>query len=55
MKKMSEAIEKNKQKVTIKRLVREFNLYWKFLCTNKNNDKNKTNFSPPLFHSFLNC
>ena len=43
---MSKAIEENIQKVKIKRLVREFNLYWKFTCTNKNNDKNKMNIPP---------
>ena len=31
----------------VKRLVREFNFYWKFVCTDKNNDKNKTNLPPP--------
>ena len=30
-----------------KRLLLEFNLYWKFMCTDKNNDKNKTNLPPP--------
>ena len=24
------------------------------MCTDENNDKNKTNLPPPLFHSFLN-
>ena len=42
-KKMSKTIEYNKQKTTIKRLAWEFNLYRKFICTDKNNDKNKTN------------
>ena len=40
------------------RLIWEFNLYWKFMCTHKSNDKNKTNLPPPSFHSsysFLNC
>ena len=36
---LKQAIEENKQKVTIKRLVWEFNLYWKFMCADKNNDK----------------
>ena len=57
--KISKAIEEeNNQKVKIKRLVREFNLYWKFICTNKNNDKNKMNIHPSPFYpnySFLNC
>ena len=58
LRKMSKAIEENIQKVKIKRLVREFNLYWKFTCTNKNNDKNKMNIHPSPFYpsySFLNC
>ena len=37
---MSEGMEENKQKVTIKRLACEFNLYWKFICRDRNNDKN---------------
>ena len=37
----------------IKRLV-YFNLFWKFMCTLKNND-NKMNLPPSSFHSFLNC
>ena len=49
---MSKAIEEKKQKVTIKRLVREFNLYCKFMCTDKNNDKNK-NLPPPPSIVFL--
>ena len=31
----------------IKRLMYELNLYRKFTCTDKNNDKNKTNLPPP--------
>ena len=31
-----------------------FQLYWKFMCSDKNNDKNKMNVSPHPFHSFLN-
>ena len=46
MSKMSKGISENKQKVEVKRLVREFNFYWKFVCTDKNNDKNKTNLPP---------
>ena len=34
---MSKAIEENKKQVTTK----YFNLYRKFMCTDKNNDKNK--------------
>ena len=55
---MSKAIEENKQKFKLKRLAREFNLCWKFICTNKNNDKNKMNIHPSRFYpsySFLNC
>ena len=40
---MSKAKEENKQKVTIKTPVLEFNLYSKSMCIDKNNDKNKTN------------
>ena len=52
---MSKAIEQNQLKATIKRFVQYFNLYWKFMCAVKNDDKNKMNFSPPSFHSFLTC
>ena len=30
--------------VTIKRLQIENSIFWKFMCINKNNGKNKTNF-----------
>ena len=52
---MSKEIEENKYKVTIKRLVCYFNLFWNFMCTTKNNVKNKINLPPPSFHSFPNC
>ena len=55
---MSKATEENKQKVIIKRLAWEFDSHWKFMCTDKNNDKTKRNLPPPPFHSsysFLNC
>ena len=26
----------------------QFNLYWKFICTDENNDKNKKELPPPL-------
>ena len=39
---MSKAIEESKVTVMIKRLSREFNSYWKFVCTDENNGKNKT-------------
>ena len=46
--KMSKAIEENKKKVTVKILASEHNLYWKFMCTDKNYDKNKTYKTYPL-------
>ena len=45
---MSKAIEENKKKVTVKILALEHNLYWKFMCTDKNYDKNKTYKTYPL-------
>ena len=39
---MSKVIEESKVTAMIKRLSREFNSYWKFVCTDENNDKNKT-------------
>ena len=50
---MSKAIEENKWKVTIKRLVWYFNLYWKFMFTVKNNDKSKMNLPLPSSTVFL--
>ena len=44
---MIKTIEENKLTVTIKRLSCEFNLFWKFICLNKNNDQNKTNLPLP--------
>ena len=41
---MSKAIE-DKSTVPIKKLLGKFNLYWKFICTDKNNDKNKMNLA----------
>ena len=38
---MNKEKEENKSTVTIKRL------YWKFLCTDKNDYKNKTNLPSP--------
>ena len=58
---MSKAIEENKLTVMIKRLFWRFNLCLKFMCADKNNDKNKTNIPPTLLppfyycYSFLNC
>ena len=45
---MSKAIEENKQKVTIKRIVWKFKLFWKFIWTDKNNEKNEMNLPSPL-------
>ena len=39
---MSKATEDNKMTVTEKILLWEFNSYWKFMCTDENNGKNKT-------------
>ena len=36
----------------IKRLIWHLNLYWKFMCTVKNNDKHKMKLPLPFFHSF---
>ena len=47
-KEMSIAVEENKLAVTIKRLMWEFKLSWKFIFADKNNDKNKTNLLPLL-------
>ena len=49
---MREDEENNRRKLNwqmIKRLLWEQNLYWKFMCTDKNNGNNKTKFSPPPF------
>ena len=55
---MSKAIEENKLTVMIKRILWEFKSYWKFMCTNKDYDKNKKNVppypSPHSSYSFLN-
>ena len=54
--KISKGIKENKLTVMTKRLLWEFNSYSKLMCTDKNNDKNKTNL-PSSFHSsdgFLN-
>ena len=45
---MSKAIEEYNLTAVIKRLLWEFELYWEFMCTSENNDKNKTNlYSTP--------
>ena len=54
---MGKSIEKNKLTVTIKKTFIRIQLYWKFICTNKSNDKSKTNlhsFSSTLVTVFLN-
>ena len=38
---MSKTTEENNMTVTIKILFWEFNSYWKFMCTGKNNGKSK--------------
>ena len=55
---MGKETEENNFTITINTLLREFNLYFKFMCADKNNDNNKTNVPPLSFHSsysFLNC
>ena len=44
--KITTATEENKLTVMITRHLREFKWHWKFMCTNKGNDKNKTNLLP---------
>ena len=51
-KKVSKAIEENELTVMIKGLSWEFNLYWKFMCADENNNKNKTNLPQPLTLQF---
>ena len=41
--KTSKAIEENKLTVMVKILLWDFNLYWKFMSTDENSDKSKTN------------
>ena len=55
---MGKETEENNFTITINILLREFNLYFKFMCADKNNDNNKANVPPLPFHSsysFLNC
>ena len=58
---MGNAIGENKLTTTMKRILWEFSLYWKFMCADKNNDKRNSKFPPPpppLFqpsYSFFNC
>ena len=47
--KISEAIKENKLTVAVKRLLWEFNFYWKFMCTDKYNNKNKPAYLSPPF------
>ena len=51
-KKVSKAIEENELTVMIKGLSWEFNLYWKLMCADENNNKNKTNLPQPLTLQF---
>ena len=44
---MSKAIKENKWEVGIKGVVWESKFYWKHMCADKNNDKNKMNLPPP--------
>ena len=59
---MGNAIGENKLTTTMKRILWEFSLYWKFMCADKNNDKRKSKLPPPLppplfqpSYSFFNC
>ena len=45
--KQSNAVEENKVTYMIKRLLPEFSLYRKFMCTDESNDKNKANLPHP--------
>ena len=47
--KMSKAVEENKLTITTKRLSWEFDLYQKFMCTDKNNNNKKTKSHPSPF------
>ena len=44
---MSNTNQVKKLTVTIKRLSWEFNLYWKVMSKDEDNDKNKKNILPP--------
>ena len=44
---MSKANQVKKLTVTIKRLSWDFNLYWKLISKDEDNDKNKKNILPP--------
>ena len=49
---MSKGIEETIFTVMIKLVLWEFNLYWKFMCTDENNDENKKT-SPNTVTVFL--
>ena len=51
---MSKTIEGNKLTVMINRLLCEFQ-YWKFRCTDENNEQNEVTPSFHSSYSFLNC
>ena len=50
---MSKALEENKLAVLLKRLLREFNSYWKLMSGDDDSDKNKNNLPPPLQFQFF--
>ena len=50
LKKSVKAIEEYKLTVLTKILICKFNIFLKFMCTDKNNDQNKTNLPPLPFH-----
>ena len=43
---MCKAMAENKMTAIIKRLLSYFSLYWKLMCTDKNNYKNKKSLTP---------
>ena len=49
MRKMGKAIEENKQEVTIKRLVREYNLHWQVIVQRKIMRRTKRTYTLPLY------
>lgn len=50
---MSKALEENKLAVLLKRLLREFNSYWKLMSRDDDSDKNKNNLPPLLQFQFF--
>ena len=43
-------IEENKQKVKIKKICKRIQFIVEIMCTDKNNDENKTKLPPPLYN-----